>query len=38
LTARYAKDIGIDMNAPDATMLFMADRPALFEFRRKERS
>lgn len=33
LTARYAKDTGIDMTRPDAKMLFMADSPAWPEFR-----
>ncbi len=28
LTARYAKDTGIDVNSPEAAMLFMADSPA----------
>lgn len=28
LTARYAKDTGIDLNAPEAAMLFMADSAA----------
>jgi type I restriction enzyme, R subunit len=28
LTARYAKDTGIDITKPDAAMLFMADSPA----------
>jgi type I restriction enzyme R subunit len=28
LTARYAKDTGIDLNSPDALMLFMADSAA----------
>ncbi|WP_223115679.1 DEAD/DEAH box helicase family protein [Paracoccus amoyensis] len=28
LTARYAKDSGIDLHAPDAAMLFQADSPA----------
>ncbi len=28
LTARYAKDSGIDLNTPEAAMLFMADSPA----------
>jgi type I restriction enzyme, R subunit len=28
LTARYAKDIHIDIGAPEAAMLFMADAPA----------
>ncbi|EGM79136.1 helicase, type I site-specific restriction-modification system restriction subunit [Rheinheimera sp. A13L] len=28
LTARYAKDVGIDLNKPGAAMLFQADSPA----------
>jgi len=28
LTARYAKDIGLDLNQPQAAMLFQADSPA----------
>ncbi len=28
LTTRYAKDSGIDLNTPEAAMLFMADSPA----------
>lgn len=28
LTARYAEDAGIDLNRPEAAMLFMADSPA----------
>ncbi len=28
LTARYAKDTGIDLNKPEANLLFMADSPA----------
>lgn len=29
LTARYAKDTGIDVQAPESSMLFMADAPGL---------
>ncbi len=33
LVARYARDTGIDVNMPEAAMLFMADSPAYPQFR-----
>jgi hypothetical protein len=33
LVARYARDTGIDVNTPEAVMLFMANSPAYPQFR-----